>query len=217
MGLDLRELLLHRGDGEPCVRAHAGCSRSRRGSMHLHGFHFFVLSCATDTGRYNHRATHPSGWTWPVEKQWAEQAVWCGLPCLLVSLVEVELVEEGRKVNAYTEGCKWSGRDGLGVGGFYTVSAQVLRRVASCTASYHLAGAARWHDVFFKIIFRARVACYLQSTDNWTSGWQLIAFSSDIRGEADFLNSLTKDAMRQGCTENLAEFREKNARRPQYQ
>ena len=31
----LRELLLHRGDDVPCVRAHAGCSRSRRGSMHL--------------------------------------------------------------------------------------------------------------------------------------------------------------------------------------
>jgi hypothetical protein len=46
MGLDLRELLLHRGDGVPCVGAHAGCSQSRQGSMHLFPF------CAQQSHRY---------------------------------------------------------------------------------------------------------------------------------------------------------------------
>ena len=32
-------MFLHRGDGKPFVGVHAGCSRSRQGSMHLH--HFF--------------------------------------------------------------------------------------------------------------------------------------------------------------------------------
>ena len=84
MGLDLRDLLPHRGDGVPCVGAHAGCSRSRRGSMHLYSH--FVLSRATDKVD-KRRATHPSGWTCWVEKKWFEQA-WFGLPSRLVGLVE---------------------------------------------------------------------------------------------------------------------------------
>jgi hypothetical protein len=53
MGLDLRELLLHRGDGVLCAGAHAGCSRSRRGSMHLFPF------CAQQSHQYRQAIAEP--------------------------------------------------------------------------------------------------------------------------------------------------------------
>jgi hypothetical protein len=59
MGLDLRELLLHRGDGEPCVGAHAGYSRSRKGSTDL------LSLCSAERHQYRHaiaeRRTHLDG------------------------------------------------------------------------------------------------------------------------------------------------------------
>ena len=40
-GVNLHELLLHHGDGVPCVGAHAGCSRPWRDSSRL-----FPLCCS---------------------------------------------------------------------------------------------------------------------------------------------------------------------------
>jgi hypothetical protein len=53
MGLDLRDLLLHRGDGVPCVDALADRSRSRLGSMHLFPF------CAQQSHRYRQAIAEP--------------------------------------------------------------------------------------------------------------------------------------------------------------
>ena len=72
---DIREQLLLRGDGVPCVGARAACSRSWPDSKHL--FPFPVLSIAIGDRR---RMTHPSGWTCRAGQQWVAELAWAGLP-----------------------------------------------------------------------------------------------------------------------------------------
>ena len=74
-GRDIREQLLLRGDGVPCVGARAACLQSWPDSKHL--FPFPVLSIAIVDRR---RMTHPSGWTCPAGQQWVAELAWAGLP-----------------------------------------------------------------------------------------------------------------------------------------
>ena len=76
MGGDLREQLLHRGDGVPCVGVRAACSPRWLDSKHL--ISIFALSMGM-WGQRRRTATHPSGWTCRAGKRWAGLA-WAGLP-----------------------------------------------------------------------------------------------------------------------------------------
>jgi hypothetical protein len=132
-GRDIREQLLHRGDGVPCVGARAACSRSWPDSKHL--FPYPVLSIAMVDHR--RRMTHPSGWTCWAGRQWVAELAWAGLPFRWRDRVGW-LREERAKSQSGEGGTRREG-DRLAFSGFYIVSARRVSRygiqVQYCPAS----------------------------------------------------------------------------------
>ena len=129
-GRDIREQLLLRGDGVPCVGARAACLQSWLDSKHL--FPFPVLSIAIVDRR---RMTHPSGWTCRAGQQWVAELAWAGLPFRWSD--RVGWLRGKGKRSKWREAGKGTRREGdrLGFTGFYIISARACEQIWYCTST----------------------------------------------------------------------------------